>query len=190
MSGLSPREAVVNFARPIQAALHCVTQAKLITPAPIVDTHQTITFQHGEPVELRRHGNQTRLFLQVALYYRIIAAPDQTGAHLSLRVASDGYIYSIYDNQHRELLSYHWQANPSSGTRAYPHLHVGSRVIDTTNPIFGKRFSALHIPTGHITVGEVVRFLIEEMQVIPLHRDWLRIITENLEAHRQFGSWP
>lgn len=188
MSGSNPRDIADNFARPIQAALHCVTQAKLTTPVPNLGERQILTFQHGEPVELRRHGDQARLFLQITLHYRVILVADEPRERESLRVVADGYMYSIFDNRLREVLGFHWQPNPSSGTRAYPHLHIGSRVIDTSDPTFGKSFSSLHIPTGLIAVEDVVRFLIEEMQVIPLHDGWLQVVTENLEAHGQFRS--
>jgi len=89
---------------------------------------------------------------------------------------------TIRDNRGREIVNAHWNPrNPES--RPFPHLHIGASVLDVEHPHFRDGFASLHIPTGLITVEDIVRFLIEELQVRSSHQDWKTTIQETREAH-------
>lgn len=79
--------------------------------------------------------------------------------------------FSVYDLDEREIIVYHWHPE-SLSDRKYPHLHIGSVLIDSRRHELGKTFSRLHIPTGIITIADVAKMLIEEFGVIPIHRQW------------------
>lgn len=82
---------------------------------------------------------------------------------------------TIRDNRRNEILGFHWDPI-STGTRPYPHLHVGSSIIDNQHRIFRGRFSRHHIPTGFVGITAVVRFLIEELEVVALRNDWESVL--------------
>jgi hypothetical protein len=94
--------------------------------------------------------------------------------------------YAILDQHHNELISYHWHPDGVSDRKA-PHFHAGSAILDTTGHEMGKTFSRLHLPSGHVTVADVVRALIEEFNVRPIHDRWdetLRACQEAFEQRR------
>jgi hypothetical protein len=189
LPGSSPDEAFQHFARPIQAALHCVTPAKLGRPRLVLDELQVLTFQHGTPVELRRRDAGSRIFLDTTLHYRLVEVHDPDDVRGPFHASTGGYMFTIRDKRKQEIISFHWDPrDPNS--RRYPHLHIGATVLDAENPVFGDSFSRLHIPTGRVTVEDVVRFLIEELKVIPLQSDWHDTLMASKEIHVMYRSWP
>ena len=165
-------EAYYQFSSTIQNALHCVTPAKLGSWRPPLDQPHVLTFQHAKPVPVQRNTGLRRLFLGVTLHYRIVDFNLPADPRGPYRLIIDGYTYALFDNHRAETLAFHWERDPHPGSRAYPHLHVGSTVIDTGHALFGSTFSSLHIPTGWITIEHIVRFLIEDLDVIPNRSDW------------------
>jgi hypothetical protein len=53
-----------------------------------------------------------------------------------------------------------------------PHVHIGSAIIDVGSSDIGKTFSRFHIPTGHISIAQVVRLLLTDFNVVPNRQDW------------------
>jgi len=83
------------------------------------------------------------------------------------------YRYGLYDRNGSEILSYHWHPDARSHVTA-PHLHIGSGVA-SWRPDLAKA----HIPTGHVTLEDVLLLAIEELtlDVAPLRADWRGILT-------------
>ncbi len=48
------------------------------------------------------------------------------------------------------------------------------------------RLSNLHIPTGHVTISDIVRFLIAEVGVEPRRSDWMNVLAAVGETR---GGW-
>lgn len=96
-------------------------------------------------------------------------------------VITDGYSYVIRDREQREILAFHWHPGQRSAVNA-PHLHVGSAILDSQSGDLGKAFSRFHIPTGHISIAQVVRLLATEFNVVPNRQDWEAILGRLLMA--------
>ena len=47
----------------------------------------------------------------------------------------------------------------------------------------------LHPPTGRVSVEAVVRFLIEDLDVVPRRDDWGAILDRHEEAFRRSRTW-
>jgi hypothetical protein len=86
------------------------------------------------------------------------------------------YEYRLLDHDHRELLVYHWQPGPRFAGPDHPHLHVSASLAAqvtaaTRRPI---RLDKLHLVTERVMLASVIRMVIEEFGVSPIHRDWRR----------------
>jgi hypothetical protein len=96
---------------------------------------------------------------------------DQSGSVLVV-----AYEYRLLDRDHRELLVYHWQPGREFAGPDHPHLHVSAplaaQVVATTRRTIP--LDKLHLATERVTLAAVIRMLIEEFGVSPIHRDWRR----------------
>ena len=77
----------------------------------------------------------------------------------------------------RELAGWHWHPGGSSPWRQ-PHLHVA-----------GGRFGECHLPTGRVSLEEVLRLLLAELDVRPLRDDWPAVLDEVEAAFREWRTW-
>ena len=72
----------------------------------------------------------------------------------------------------RELLAYHWHPGGRSPITTL-HLHISSRMPTVQiAPDDNIAMGDMHLPTGLVSLSEVVRLLITESHVIPRRNDW------------------
>ncbi|MGH2560294.1 MAG: hypothetical protein ACRDJH_14620 [Thermomicrobiales bacterium] len=92
-----------------------------------------------------------------------------------------GYAYQILERTEREVLAFHWHPFGLSPVR-FPHAHLSSRIprfeLDAGVSV---ALSDMHIPTGLITLADVVRLLIVEFGVEPRRPDWDVILQQHAE---------
>lgn len=173
MSGTNARTVVDQYAQLLQAALHCVTPAKLRRGISDHTGIEMLTLFEAPTVELRRRDSDTgERFEPVSLlvhhHYRVITEDSDPRQY---RVVTAGYSYAIRNQQQREILTFHWHPGRRSHEQE-PRLHVGSAILDSSASDIGKGFSSFHIPTGYILLARVVQLLLTEFQVIPNRQDW------------------
>lgn len=179
--------AVDEYARPIAAALLTVTESRMKRPVGAVDSLLRITLQHPTAL-LRRPPGFANLLFDFAVGYRV----DQTVSEERRRdfaVTTTNWEFNVYDLDEREIIAYHWHPH-SVSDRKSPHFHVGSILIDTRRHDLGARFSRLHLPTGVVTIADIARMLIEEFDVVPIHRNWdetLDACQETFERQRSLA---
>jgi hypothetical protein len=53
----------------------------------------------------------------------------------------------------------------------------------------GRSSEKLHIPSGRVAFEDVIRFLIEEVAVIPKLDDWQAVLADALEAFVEHRTW-
>ena len=86
----------------------------------------------------------------------------------------DGYNYVVYDVERQEVLIYHWHPRGSSPIVS-PHLHLkqGARVgrPDVRDS---------HLPTGRISLGSLLRYLIRDLDVRARRPDWEFILDDGI----------
>jgi hypothetical protein len=118
-------------------------------------------------------------------------AIDQRGGQRTLQnVRLVSYEYRLLDLDQREIIAFHWHPTGLSNVTD-PHLHLSSRL----NPIeMGRNqepldLADMHIPTGFVTLEDVVRLLISEFGIAPRRDDWGDLLRENRMAAlvAQFG---
>lgn len=130
-----------------------------------------------DPILLRR--DDAPLFLSAGQHFRTI--PDERFEG-EWKVRTEGYAYrlALSEETGAFLLAWHWHPN----TRPDPHLHVGA-----DHPVVTE-LPRLHVPTGRVSFEEVGRFLITELGVVPMRRDWEETLAETESRFRAFRTWP
>ena len=88
----------------------------------------------------------------------------------SFKVKTLSYEYNIERKKDKqEVVCSHWEGD--AARNPIPHIHIGSITVAANAPLSNKT----HIPSGRVSVEDVVSFLIKEMGVKPTknrHRDW------------------
>jgi hypothetical protein len=121
-------------------------------------------FQRGT-VGLRRHHGLHPIRLMLSHEYIVRDAAQRQGWW---EAVTTGWTYNILDHGGRTIVAFHWHPE-GSGRVTWPHLHAYS----THESV---ELHKLHPPTGTITAGSVVRFLIEDLDVLPRRPDWQAIL--------------
>jgi len=130
----------------------------------------------GQPgaVVRTRHG---RLIL--SLQQRILAS---CSARSPITVDTVRYRYSLaVDRDVDALLRWDGHHGSRSGDLPYCSHHLqGTLAIEL--PRSAARLNDFHLPTGHVLMQDILRFLIADLGVRPLHQDWDRVLNESEPA--------
>lgn len=116
----------------------------------------------------------TSVNLSIAHRYRVVLESDDESSG-TYRVIPVGYAYTISNHQHREIIVFHWHPGQRSHEHD-PHIHIGSVVIDSDSIDTGKTFSRFHIPTGHVSIVQIVRLLLTDFNVVPNRQNWEAVL--------------
>ena len=166
MPGRTPAQAVREYVDAIQLAVSCVsdTVADVKGGYYVSDTPHILELNGSNPVRI---GGTSGIWLILQQYYRIV----QLEVSPSLwTVQEDGYYYEILDADHREILAYHWHPTGLSYYAAH-HLHIGHGAI-----IGREELHHAHLPSGHVSVADILRLLISDFGASPRRHDWQAVL--------------
>lgn len=87
------------------------------------------------------------------------------------------YHYYLLDSQGREIVAYHWHPGGVSPVTV-PHMHLSSRIgrLDVGPGFDPAALGEMHLPTGFVTLADLVRLLITEFGIAPRRADWETIL--------------
>jgi hypothetical protein len=157
----------------LQLHLSCITESVLRRVADGA-TKQTMTgdiaLAGGLPVRI---GRRASLAIVVKQNYHLTEHPNSPRDHRwNLQV--DTYIYRLLDADHRELISWHWHPKDPNSAKHH-HLHLGPAA-----QVGRVEFHRAHLPTGIVTLADVVRSAIMDFHVEPRREDWQAILDATL----------
>lgn len=162
MTGRSSTETLRDLMSSLQRTVSCVTRGVLRSGRGSLDEAQLLTF-----VDDASRLNGVPLLLSMDHWFR---GGETPGPSRWRGIRTVGYRYALLDANGRELISYHWHpAGRSNAT--YPHLHLGEGPL-----------AHAHIPTGFVTLPDVVRLAIGGLSVRPRRSDWDNVLTQTLGA--------
>jgi len=81
---------------------------------------------------------------------------------------SSGYRCELAHADGSMILAYHWHPVGVSPV-TWPHLHLAGQVAAIP-------FDKAHLPTGPVTLQDVLRFAIVDLGVEPLRPDWRDVL--------------
>jgi len=187
----TPERAFDAFITRFRSTVGCVAEAGAFGDGREVGGVQSVVltprgFEAGDPAPLRSRSGQRDLQLRVAFQYTIVAVPGDREERY--RVTPLAYWYGILDGEGREILLFHWHPAGVSNVLT-PHLHIPGAASVALGTRSGKgngkrsvHLGRMHVPTGYVSLEDVVELLIVEFEVQPRHPDWLAVITANRAA--------
>lgn len=178
MPGRTPQEAYEAFEGPLRLALSCLGPCKILTSpggrqvtqaAGRTRTHAWYLNGVDGRLELSAGSGRSKRTFQLAamMRYRIIANELDDGSQDGFRITTRGYKYTVYAGDTREIISYHWHPQGNSPWKS-PHMHNGSAILAPDGVITPKS----HLPTGRISLEQVVRVIINDLQVPAARPTW------------------
>ena len=118
--------------------------------------------------------------IQLTLTHTYYVVPAE-GEHGPWRVSTAGWIYEVADADDNLIVAFHWHPD-GHGRVTWPHIHAYG-AHDTVE------MHKLHPPTGRVSIESVVRFLIEDLGLVPRRADWPAILERNERLFRERRSW-
>lgn len=189
MAGATPKRAADAFIARFRATVQCVAATEVIGGGHVIGGAHGVTLAPygrgaGDPAPLRSRAGHRDLLLRVAFQYTIAFVPDADHDQ-RYWVAPMAYWYGILDGEEREILLFHWHPEGVSDVLT-PHLHVPFVSSVALGQMSGKgvggrsvHLGRMHVPTGYVSLEEIVELLIEEFDVEPRRSDWLDVMTVN-----------
>lgn len=171
MPGKTPQLALDNYLHPLRQSLACVTDCCFAyTSAVPNESHLLTLAQPTAPLE--SHDGE-KLWLSFEHDFKIQASGR------GYKVTTLAYRYGAEDEDHDEILLYHW--HPESEVKS-PHLHV---------PCAGnarRELRKAHLPTLRISFEDFLLCLISEFRIRAV-ANAEQVLLANREAFRKNCSW-
>lgn len=164
----TPAEAVNSYLASIQLVVSCASDAVVTVRGgyyPSESPH-ALTMYENRPIRL---GGASRLWFQLHQYYRII---ESDSPRASWMIEETGYRYAVIDDDGKDVLEYHWHPVGQSPV-VTPHLHIGHGAMAARREI-----SDVHLPTGLVSISDILRMLIRDFSVTPRRSDWESVLDE------------
>ncbi len=98
------------------------------------------------------------------------------------KTTTRAYQYHVTKMDGSEIILFHW--HPAS-TVTQPHLHLGRSTLDPD----GVLSRTSHVPTGRISLEQVIGLLINDLDVVPRRTDCQEILASGLADFRQWSTW-
>jgi hypothetical protein len=136
-----------------------------------IGTSHTIALNNMAPTALR---GAIPISISIALEFRILKRRETLDP---FTVARTKYFYVLATPTGQEVLAFHWAPDAiGQGEVTFPHVHVGRAVVTDATQVLPRTFHKVHIPTGFVTIGSVIRLAIVEFGVRPLRPDWQAVL--------------
>ena len=183
MTGRNPSEALAAYVEPLREAIGCVTRSRLTLGARerlVINRPYTVALNNSDPVPLR--GTVSVSFTAVQVVQIATVEEPARGAY---EVNMLEYLYAISTPTNEELLAFHWTPeHPDERARTFPHMHVGRALLGGQDAVRPGEFHKVHIPTGgRVSIEAIIRMLIEDFDVVPLHADWRHILARTVSGN-------
>lgn len=132
------------------------------------------------PVPLDRADETGAFQLWFSESHAIERNPDDKRNVVVRRI---GYVYRVLGPSSDVIISYHWHPTGASAA-VHPHLHLSGRLSPIERGVARRPVALgdMHLPTGFITLADIVRLLIDEFGVQPLRDDWREVIAAGDDA--------
>ena len=88
-----------------------------------------------------------------------------------------GYMYTIQLRDPTEVVAYQWHPQRTIDL-PYPHVHFGPASARPDSAVRTGELHNVHVPTGLVSIEEVIRLVVDEFQVEPRRPDWEVILEQ------------
>ena len=180
MPGASPAAAVNAFLKPLREATSCIGGAHFdLTPRARGDVGETHawTLNRGRPIEVAKD-----LSFSASMRFETLDLGRSENRN-RFRVTTREYIYAVSHHGH-EVIAAHWHPASSSPVTT-PHWHIGAKALTKV----GVYLERAHIPSPRVSFEQMIRFMIEQMNVEPHRDDWSKTLRRTESQFQAHKSW-
>lgn len=181
LTGRTPTEVFVQFRDHIaQLFNRTITGARLTTPQ-IVGERSTIYLRDTAGLSAALYSTSYRLYAAQTLQATQVNKNEW-------RLKTLKYTYRIEQETTKELLT-HFRFEYESRTlnkTLYPRYHLHLPKLRSVNGDLD--YESLHIPTGWVTIEDVIRFCIVELKVKPNSANWDDLLWASEEKFREWTT--
>ena len=168
MPARSPAQAAQEFSETLQLVVSTVTDGVLTIRNGYYPSPKPHALTFADSSTVRMHGD-VRLALSVDLRYRLVQNLSTSSRQVwDIEIVS--YMYAIRERNRAEIVSWHWHPGIPD-IPSFPHLHLGPAA-----QVGRPEFHRAHLPTGIVTLADVVRSAITDFHVEPRRADWQAIL--------------
>jgi hypothetical protein len=172
------REALRRYKQVLQRSLGCVTPAIWITGATERDPDVHYLTTSEDPIRVPTDAGGGYVYLSASQNFRY----DRHGRFPGeWKVTTLGYVYRVAlgPSQDDSIVAWHW--HPS--TKAECHVHSFS-----SHGLLPGGLGELHLPTGRVSIEQILRFLILDLGV-RARVGWEQAIGESEARFNEYKSW-
>jgi hypothetical protein len=169
LPGRNPQEAWRNFKEPIQRVVGCVDLSSRLVEREFDDGRRL----------LAGPSNGIAFGPSLSLTFSLQLEPIEEAG--DWRMTTRRYDFTLTQRTKPAELTFGWHWHPASRRSqvVYPHVHVPSAAT----------FSTKHIPTGRVSLEDVILFGFAELGVPPANTNAEKIVAEVRDRHKQYRSW-
>ena len=140
-----------------------------------------------------RRKDGSKLYLELDQHIDVVKVTTPKGDRY--RVSTLRYIYAVWKDPHNCLIGWHYHPDLEV---PFAHVHVYDRKTEEEKKAGQKPFLLhnMHIPSGRVSLEDVVRFAITELDVLPdkkREQDWEQVLKDTgsrFEANKSWGHKP
>ncbi len=168
-------ETIERFCEDMQKIVSCVTK----------EVCYTYTNSHGREVlawskdciKLVRADGKA-LFIDIGQEIELV----DDGKKASTKY----YIYSLLDEEKKDLIGFHFHPDLTEDPVLYPHIHV---YADADKRYAFFNLHKRHIPSGRVALEDVIEWILAELTVKPLRDDWKDVLNQSREKFKAIRTW-
>jgi hypothetical protein len=162
--------------------MRCVARDEVFGTGHTIGQQNTVFIVPGSDLSANTVSlrfRESSLRLRVHMRYSVVSRVKKASSE-DYDVSITQYRYDVLDLSGQELFVYHWHPDGLSDVDE-PHLHIAREPFTLSASRPGREARSLaidkaHFPTGHVTIPQVIRFLIRDLGVEPRVADWERVL--------------
>jgi hypothetical protein len=168
-------EALNAYCEEIQKIVSCITNEVWYGSSSERDR---LNFSVGDGFFRVAREDNTYLYIDIN---QEIEDPKTTGT-----VTTKYYLYSIADADGKDLVGFHFHPDLTEDPILYPHIHA---YANQDPRYLSLNLHRKHIPSGRVALEDVIRWLISELKVKPLRKNWDDVLTKAKARFLEIRSW-
>lgn len=168
MPGRNADEAWREFCGPIRRTVGCIDLTARVVEKRFRDGNRFI----AAPAEGITFG-------PLSLNFDLTLRPVEGDTEWRMTTLRYNFTLVRPNDARTTIFGWHWHPNSKRSPITYPHVHVPAAL----------EFRTRHIPTGRVSLEDVVVFGFVELGVPPAHDNARAVVQEVMDKHKQHRSW-
>lgn len=171
--------ALINYTSEIQLIVSCVSNVVFTVKPLSAERHLLVCSSAGGFFAVKRQDGSR---LQIDINQEI-ETPTEAN---EFRVSTKYYLYSIADENTDDLVGFHYHPELTDDPILYPHIHAYAKEDSRYKTL---NLHRRHIPSGRVPLEDVIRWIIDELKVVPARQDWDDVLKRARETFKANHSW-